>query len=315
MADDPGIALVLGSGAARGWAHVGVIHALQEADVPIRYIAGTSMGALIGGAHAANSLDDIEDIALSMDWKDFLYYFSDLSFSGSGLIDGRKIADFLRKHFKWPLIEKLPIPFAAVATDVMTGEEIVFREGDVIDAIRASISIPGIFTPVHLERPDDVRTLVDGGLVNPIPVSVARSMGDAPIVAVDINHDMVRQRNEERGRIRAAEKKRKGERASALLGQMNALLRGADLKSVAGGVFWRTRKSQPGVVDVLGNTVRIMEQRIGRGTLEADPPDLLVRPKVGAIDYMEFHRVEEAIEAGYRATHDAIPEIEALLKR
>ncbi len=185
------IGLALGSGGARGWAHIGVIEALEEAGFPVQCVAGTSMGALVGGAFASGRVQSLKEVALRLDWKQAIYYFLEVTFPRSGLIDGLKIASFVRQNVGKTNIQTLPMPFATVATDVLTGQEVVIDKGDMIDAIRASISIPGIFTPVSR----DGAILVDGGLVNPVPVSVARRLGADVVIAVDLNYGAVGDRD------------------------------------------------------------------------------------------------------------------------
>ena len=141
------VGLALGSGSARGWAHIGVIKALTEAGIRVDCIAGASIGALVGAVHASGKIDALEDIVLRLDWKQ-IASFLDVVFPKSGLIDGNKIADFVRAHVAPGNIEDLPLPFRAVSTDLETGSEVVIQEGDIIEAVRASISVPGIFTPV-----------------------------------------------------------------------------------------------------------------------------------------------------------------------
>jgi len=180
------IGLALGSGSARGWAHIGVIKALTEVGVRVDYVAGTSVGAVVGAVYASGRIAALEDVVLQLDWKQ-IASFLDIVFPKSGLIDGNKIADFIRRHVEAKKIEDLPLPFCALATDLATGGEVAIQEGDIIEAVRASISVPGIFTPV---RKDDM-ILVDGGLVNPVPVSMVREMGADFVIAVDLNHDIV----------------------------------------------------------------------------------------------------------------------------
>ena len=154
------VGLALGSGSARGWAHIGVIKALAEAGVHVDYVAGASIGAVVGAVYASGKINSLEEVVLQLDWKKIVYFF-DVVFPKSGLIDGNKVADFIRGHVGEGNIEDLPLPFCAVSTDLATGKEIVIKEGDIIEAVRASISVPGIFTPV---KKDDM-TLVDGGMV------------------------------------------------------------------------------------------------------------------------------------------------------
>lgn len=169
--------LALGSGSARGWAHIGVIRALAEAGIRVDCIAGASIGAVVGAVFASGNIDALEDVVLQLDWRQITYFF-DVILPKSGLIDGKKISTFIRNHVKGINIEELSIPFCAISTDLATGDEVAIRDGDIIEAVRASISVPGIFTPVKKNG----AILVDGGLVNPVPVSVAREMG--PILSL-----------------------------------------------------------------------------------------------------------------------------------
>jgi NTE family protein len=179
------IGLALGSGSARGWSHIGVIRGLQEADVAIDIVCGSSIGALVGGAYAAGKLDDAEKLIRELAWSDVLG-FMEVPVPRSGLINSEKIADYLRERLGDPNIEDLPKPFAAVATDLTTGQEVWIRKGSLIEAIRASISMPGMFTPCFREG----RLLVDGGLINPVPVSLCRSLGANTVIAVNPNTDI-----------------------------------------------------------------------------------------------------------------------------
>lgn len=179
------IGLALGSGSARGWSHIGVIRGLQEADIAIDIVCGSSIGALVGGAYAAGKLDEAEKLIRGLAWSDVLG-FMEVPIPRSGLIDSGKIADYLREKLGDPNIEDLPIPFAAVATDLTSGQEVWIRKGSLIEAIRASLSMPGMFTPCFR----DGKLLVDGGLINPVPVSLCRSLGANTVIAVNPNTDI-----------------------------------------------------------------------------------------------------------------------------
>ena len=179
----PKIGLALGSGAARGFAHVGVLEALEEEKIPVHYIVGTSAGALIGGFYASGlGIKGLKEFAYQTDWKKVVILLAP-SPSKSGLVSGERIEKFLRSFLGNKKIEELPIPFACVATDILSGEEIIIDKGDLVDGIRASISIPGILTPVIL----DGRILADGGIVNPIPVNVVSKMGADFVIASNAN--------------------------------------------------------------------------------------------------------------------------------
>jgi len=292
------IGLALGSGGARGWAHIGVINALRDAGVEIACVAGASMGALVGSALASDCMDLLESSARRLDWRQALYNFLEMSFPRSGLIDGAKIVDFIRGHVEERRIEELRLPYAAVATDVRSGREIVIREGDLIEAIRASISIPGIFTPVLRDRVE----LVDGGLVNPVPVNVARSLGADFVIAVDVNHGAMgtapRQPRSER-------KDGKPPRAQRFLAEIRKKLEALETPLGEQTRYWLERASRPSMFDVLGNSIVIMQSQITETRLRLEPPDLLIQPG-GDVGYMEFHRAAEAIGRGYAATMEKL---------
>jgi len=184
------IGLALGSGSARGWSHIGVIHGLLEEGIDIDIVCGTSIGSIVGGALAAGALDKLDKWARELAWSDILG-FMDVTLPRSGLIEGDRIAKFFRENLSDPNIEDLPLPFAAVSTDMSSGREVWLQKGSLIDAIRASISLPGIFTPFKQGE----RWLVDGGLVNPVPVSLCRAMGADVVIAVNLNSDIMGKKN------------------------------------------------------------------------------------------------------------------------
>ena len=297
------IGLALGGGAARGWAHMGVIAALADRGIRIDCMAGTSMGALVGAFHASGRLRELREIACGLDWRRVLHYFLDMTFPRSGMIDGRKIADFARKSIAFSRIEDMAIPFKAVATDVQTGGEIILDRGDAINAVRASISIPGIFTPVPL----DGRILVDGGLVNPVPVSVVREMGADTIIAVDVNHCIFRGREPARAQPSSEAADGAGQfhpMARRFLDRMRERLK--DRARKPGPPPFRAA-ALPNIFDILGNSIQIMQVRITQSRLKSEPPDLLIRPEVGDIGFMDFHRAREAMAAGYAAAMEDPP--------
>src|SRR3970040_727886 len=176
----PRIGLALGAGGARGWAHLGVIRALDEAGIRAEVVCGTSMGSLVGAAYAAGELDRLEDWALSLGWRD-VFGLMDFTWRG-GLIRGKKLFEFMRGRFGLQDIAALPIPYCTVATELDTGREVWVRDAHVLDAVRASIAIAGVFAPVLR----DGELLVDGALVNPVPVSMCRALGAEVVIAVDL---------------------------------------------------------------------------------------------------------------------------------
>jgi NTE family protein len=268
------VGLALGSGAARGWAHVGVIRALEQAGIRPDVVCGTSVGALVGAAYAAGELDRFEQWLFEMRMKDVIG-LGDLSLSG-GVLKGERLMEFLRRSFADRPIGELGVPFGAVSTALHTGTEVWLREGSTVEAVRASIALPALFTPVLR----DGMTLVDGGLVNPVPVSLARAMGAEIVIAVDLSSDILGRR------LTAASPVAK---PGNPIDEWIRKLRG-------------DHPRLPSVADVLASSIHIMQARITRSRLAGDPPEVLVSPRVAHLGLFDFHRAEEAIEEGRRAT-------------
>jgi len=303
------IGIALSSGSARGWSHIGVIRSLLEAGIPIDVTCGASVGALVAGSLAAGFLDPLDRWARRLNWSHILG-FMDVMIPRSGLVEGEKISSYLREILSDPLIENLSVPFAAVATDLKTGKEVWLREGSLIDAIRASISLPGIFTPCGRNG----QWLVDGGLVNPVPVSLCRAMGADIVVAVNLNADIM---GKPRLR-RMADPPSNGRNGVSprAQGRWAAFLNQTDQKGNL-TLFRQIFQEQPGrgptLFDVMATSVKIMQDAITRQRLLDDPPDILVRPKLADIGLMEFNRAEEAIEEGKRAMDLMLPVLRDLL--
>ncbi|MDH4285816.1 MAG: patatin-like phospholipase family protein [Gallionella sp.] len=303
----PRIGLALGSGSARGLAHLGVIRAIEDAGIEVDFIAGTSMGALIGAIHAAGKLNELEATFRTFDWKKTVSFF-DVVLPKSGLLDGARISELARAHIHADSIETLPKLFAAVATDIVSGEEVTIRSGDVIEAVRASISVPGIFTPVR----SNGRILVDGGLTNPVPVSVVRAMGADIVIAVDLNHQIIAGKNMKP--LLAAESSRHAEKGSTgmfsrlsgnYLQSMNDIrqkLLTGDEPASAQFRKWTSPEPLPSIFEVLLASINIMETRITQTRLHLDRPDVLIQPPLGHIRFLEFGRAEEIIAIGYEHT-------------
>ena len=302
------IGLALGSGSARGWAHIGVIRALKEAGIQLDYVAGTSIGALVGAVYASGDIDSLEEVVLKFDWKRIAHFF-DVVFPKSGLIDGNKVADFVRAHVKEINIEDLPLPFSAVSTNLTTGREVILSKGDIIEAVRASISVPGIFTPVRKNG----TILVDGGLVNPVPVSVVRKMGAEFVIAVDLNHDIVSKKGISKTLIPSHTTSALGAGIGQSLIKRSKILEAINKRFEAGALpalkqikQWRSKDPLPNVFEVLMSSINIMETQITAAQLKTDPPDLLIRPNLGHLTMLDFHRAKEAIAEGYRETRARI---------
>ncbi|MBW2068901.1 MAG: patatin-like phospholipase family protein [Deltaproteobacteria bacterium] len=296
------LGLALGSGSARGWAHIGVIRALIEAGIRIDYVAGTSIGALVGAIYASGNIESLEEIVLQLDWKQ-IASFLDVVFPKSGLIDGNRISEFIRIHVGAKNIEDLPLPFCAVSTDLATGNEVVIKDGDIIEAVRASISVPGIFTPV---RKGDM-ILIDGSLVNPVPVSVVREMGADLVIAVDLNHDIVEKKGISKTRIPNSGALASGigtsqrlTKRSKILDALNKRLETLNLPALAHIRQWMSRDPMPNIFEVIISSINIMQAQITATRLKTDRPDVLIQPHLGHIRFLEFNRAREVIAEGYR---------------
>jgi NTE family protein len=294
----PVIGLALGGGGARGWSHIGVILALREAGIDPAIVAGTSIGSLVGAAYVAGRLDDLKDWVESLTWQNVVGLL-DVTVNG-GLIKGDKLLKFFGGHFKDIAIENLPKPFGAVATDLGLGREVWLRTGSVIEAVRASIALPGLFTPVEREG----ALLVDGGLVNPVPVSLCRAMGADIVIAVDLNSDLVGRRLRKRAPERTDAKTRSG--SDTMLGRLQA-----------GIGAWRSGlwpgSGLPSVIDVITSSINIMQVHITRSRLAGEPADLMITPRLAQLALMDFHRAAPAIEEGREAAKAALPELQRLL--
>jgi NTE family protein len=282
----PRIALALGSGSARGWAHIGVIRALDKAGVRPDIVCGTSIGALVGAAYAAGELERLCEWILKLRFAEVLG-FMDLNLGG-GVLKGDRVIDFFRRHVADRPIEELAVPFAAVATSLRTGAEVWLRRGSTLDAVRASISLPGLFAPVRWEG----SLLVDGGLANPVPVSLARAMGADVVIAVDLGSDVLGRRF----RAAPAEVAPPGA-AQAWMRQL-----GDNLRALARAPEKPPPEpAMPSMIDVLATCMDIVQVRIARSRLAGEPPEVLVAPRLARLRLLDFHRAQEAIEEGERA--------------
>lgn len=295
------VGLALGSGSARGWAHIGVIQALAEANIRVDYVAGTSIGAVVGAVLASGNIDAFEDVVLQLDWKQ-IAYFLDVVFPKSGLIDGKKVSEFVRSHVKMVNIEECSIPFCAISTDLVTGNEVVIGDGDIIEAVRASISVPGIFTPVR----KDGNILVDGGLVNPVPVSVVRKMGADFVIAVDLNHGIIdgkrfSKTSDPELNVMRSEKEsgHATKMKNKIIEILNHRISEVDFSALSQIKQWMSKEPLPNIFEVLVSSINIMETQITETKLKTDPPDLLIQPNLGHLKFLEFNRADEAIATGY----------------
>jgi NTE family protein len=268
--DGVSIGVALGGGGAAGLAHVGILEELTRAGVPVDCVAGTSAGAIVGAAFASGNLSEFRETMTALTWSRVLTLF-DPRWPQLGLFEGRRGLDLVR-HCLGDRIEDLQKPFAAVATDLQTGEEVILDRGPVADAVRASIALPGVFTP----HPVDGRVLVDGALANPIPVSVARLLGAQFVIAVSI-HEV-------------------------------PLENSTWPMAISAGTVAR-RAEEMGIWEVLVQSSVIVQTRIAAARFTEDPPDIFIVPPTANVGLFELHRAREVIEAGRKAARDVLPRI------
>ncbi|UIJ73865.1 patatin-like phospholipase family protein [Aurantimonas sp. HBX-1] len=290
-----GVALALGGGAARGWAHIGVLRALDESKVRVSMIAGTSIGALVGGCYLAGKLDELEEFALSLT-KRGLLRFLDFRFGADGLIGGMRLNRRLSQDLAGIRIEDLDRPLVCVATEARNGHEVWIDSGSLILAMRASYALPGVFEPVECGG----RRLMDGALVNPVPVNVCRVYEQRHVIAVNLHYDLFGRaaivRLSAGGSDREAQKD---------LGLTTPVIAAAQADPVQ-------RREQLGIARSMVDAFNIIQDRISRARLAGDPPDLSLQPRVRDIGLSEFFRAKEAIALGYEATMSRISEIQRM---
>ncbi len=298
----PIIGLALGGGAARGWAHIGVLRSLIAAGLEPDIIAGTSIGAVAGASYVTGNLDALEEFATTLTRRR-LFSFLDFNFGGSGLITGQRLNARLAKYLKDVSIESLERKFVAVATELGTGHEVWLNKGNLVTALKASFALPGIFRPVQING----RWLIDGALVNPIPVSVCRALGARIVIAVNLSSDLFGK--------------------GGVIHDQEAIADPTDPEELdlPGGngraavhllhrqIFGRSNGA-PGMSAVMMDAINITQDRIARSRLAGDPPDITIGPKTGNIKLFDFHRAEEAITAGAKATEAQLDEIRSAVR-
>ncbi|HSO20428.1 MAG TPA: patatin-like phospholipase family protein [Desulfosarcina sp.] len=306
------VALVLGSGSSRGWAHIGAIEALKEEGIPIDYISGCSVGSYVGAIYAAGNLSGLKDFVLSMDGRKVFSYF-DVVFPRSGLLNGtKKVAELFSMHTDVQRFSELNIPVMMVATDLQRGEKVVLKSGNLLQALRATMSVPGLFAPVRVKG----RWLIDGGIVDPVPVGVARATEADVVIAVDLNSGIISRRMKpsmprQADTMVAEDQKYKSELLAKL----------ADYYETAESTF-KSRINEllgrdldmPDIIDTVMSSINIMQERITRINLAVDPPDVLIQPRLGALKMMDFDQVELVIEEGYIGVKEKMEDIKALLE-
>lgn len=308
----PRIGLALGSGAARGWAHIGVVEALNAAGVELDVVTGCSIGAFVGAALVTGHIGDLGPWARQLEWREILGHL-DLRFTGGGLIEGDRLMRFMSERQDDVGIQDLPIAFGAVATDLATGREVWLREGSLFKAVRASVALPGLVSPAA----GDGRWLVDGALVNPVPVSLCRALGADQVIAVNLNSDLAGKRAARR-RGRAAGKARRGVDTSG--SNFLARLTKEIPSGIRGGAerlfvqLLDGERQRPSYFDVVADSISIMQDQITRSRMAGDPPEVLLQPRLGYIRLMDFNRAEDAIAEGRDSVERILPQLKETLQ-
>lgn len=294
------IGLALGGGAARGWAHIGVVKALHAAGIRPDIIAGTSIGAVVGGCYAAGRLDDLEGFARELTPRRIFGYL-DLNLAGTGLIGGQRLCDRLDKHLGNQMIEDLGTRFTAVATEVGTGHEHWLSRGRMVDAVRASYALPGIFKPVRVNG----RWLFDGALVNPIPVSVCRALGARYVIAVNLNFDVLG-----RGSVVPVSDVAYGDEDCAEETAIEPVeIPAKGMRGILQRQIFGSGDGAPGFSTVMVDAFNIVQDRIARSRLAGDPPDAMISPRLQDIGLFDFHRADELISRGKLAVERQLDDI------
>ncbi len=311
-ADRPRIGIALGSGSARGWAHIGVLRGLEEIGLRPDLVAGTSCGAIVGAVYASGHLRIFERWVRRLTRREVVSLLDLAVGGGGGFFEGRRLVNLFVASFGNLHFDQLRRPLGVVATDLYSGREHWLREGSVVEAIRASMALPGLFTPSCQQG----QWFVDGGLVNPVPVSLCHAMGADAIIAVNLNGDLIG-RHLQPDLVRAfsvpdpvapttggAEEFEPGlfDRVSTQLRERAAILLGQ----------FRTGSSVsgPGLFEVMTTAINIMQDRITRSRMAGDPPDLLLSPRLSRIGLLEYARGAEAIEEGYKVVRRMQPAIQ-----
>jgi NTE family protein len=292
------IGVALGSGVARGWAHIGVLRRLVELGIKPDIVCGTSIGALVGGVYLAGWLDPLEVWARDLN-KLRLTRLLDLQLGHGGLIAGRRIMELFNEELRNLQIESLPARFACICTDLFNGHEVWLQTGNMLDAIRASYALPGLFPPVRI----DGRWLFDGALVNPVPVSVCRALGAHIVLAVNLNADVFGASGPKSAAELASEKTPPARHGRGLPG--------ADLVRH----LFRQQMDEPSIFAVMERSLNIVQDRISRSRLAGDPADVTIAPKLGDIGLLQFDRASDSIRAGEEAVDLMLPAIEEALLR
>lgn len=298
------IALALGGGIARGIAHIGVLEVLDEHNIKPSIICGTSIGALAGASYSLGKLDEFKQWALDLNRLKIFSYL-DFKVKSAGLIGGKKLEELLIEHFADTRIEDMPHDYVSIATDLATGHEVWLREGNLVQALKASFALPGIFSPVKYDN----RFLVDGALVNPVPVSPCLALGASMTIAVDLNADIM------------GKSRKKGTAYQTIAGfdlptdfnEVNGSNEndndGSFLKNSISRRLFRRQENTPSLFGVMTSSLAIVQDRLTRSRLAGDPPDIHIKPQIGHIGLMEFEKAEDLIALGRKSAERYMPDI------
>ncbi len=300
------IGVALGSGSARGWAHLGVLHALEERGIRPEIVTGASVGALVAAAHASNQVPKLEDWVRTLTRVD-VWRLLDATFRGGGVMRGNRLMHAIGERIEDRNIEDLPVKFGAVAADLDTGEEIWLRSGSMLAAVRASSGMPGLFTPMwHQDR-----WMIDGGVVNPVPISLCRALGADYVIAVNLNVPVNRRWQTLRRSAAAPARKEPGPAEESAGGNWAILEKWNELMSGLVDTF-KGDNEGPGLFEVMASSTHIMQDHIARSRMAGDPPNLTISPDLGHFLLMDFHRADEAIAIGRAAADTVAAQLDAL---
>ena len=293
------IGLALGSGSSRGWSHIGIINELSTLGIQPDIVCGTSVGAMVGAAYAGGNIKRLESWACSVTKFD-VARFLDISTSFTGFVHTERFHKFLNEYIAGDedLIEDLPKVYAAIATDLDTGREVWLQKGSVIQAVWSSMALPGLFPAIRYNN----RWLVDGGLVNPVPVSVCRALGADIVIAVNLNGDIVGKRLN----------KTVAKNGISVSGKLSELVKEYTNLSLFEPV---NTQQPPSLLYAIAASVNITQDRVTRSRLAGEPPDIVISPKLSDIGLLELYRAEEAIEEGHKCVQRMVDEIEYVLGR
>jgi NTE family protein len=294
------IGLALGSGSSRGWSHIGIIRALSDLGIDPGIICGTSIGALVGAAYVSNKLENLEQWVCSLT-KFETAKFLDINSRFNGFVNQERLHGFLMEYVSADdvLIEKLPKLYASVATEIESGKEIWLTKGPLLEAVWSSISLPGLFPAIR----NNDKWLVDGGLVNPVPVSACRALGADIVIAVNLNGDIVGKHFKKHDTPSIKD--------TSIVSKITDWVTDNTPSIFSGD---KTTEQPPSLFEAIAGSVNITQDRITRSRMAGDPPDILLSPKLSHIGLLEFYRGKEAISEGRNCVRRMLPEINHILE-